>query len=47
MSREIAETLVMAVVLVTAMFNLAAAVVRLLGAERGREQRGRGGRHRR
>ncbi|WP_157697294.1 MULTISPECIES: hypothetical protein [Brachybacterium] len=45
MSREIAEALVMAVALVTAMLNLCAAAMRLLEAERGR--RGRGGRHRR
>ena len=47
MSRGIADVLVMVVALVTAMFNLAAALVRLLEAERGRERRGRGGRHRR
>jgi len=46
-SREIAETLVMAVALVTAVLNLAAAVMRLLEAELGRGRRGRGGRHRR
>jgi len=37
----------MAVALVTAMLNLYAAVVRLLELERGRDCRGRGGRHRR
>lgn len=45
--REIAEALVMAVALVTAMLNLCAAAMRLLEAERGRGRRGRGGRHRR
>ena len=45
--REIAEALVMAVALVTALLNLYAAVTRLLEAERGRPRRGRGGRHRR
>lgn len=47
MSRDIAEALVIAVALVTAMLNLGAAVLRLLEAERGRPRRGRGGRHRR
>ncbi|WP_270410247.1 hypothetical protein [Brachybacterium paraconglomeratum] len=47
MRREIAEALVMAVALVTAMLNLCAAAMRLLEAERGRGRRGRGGRHRR
>lgn len=47
MSGEIAEALVMAVALVTAMLNLGAAVLRLLEAERARERRGRGGRHQR
>lgn len=45
--REIAEAVVMAVALVTAMLNLGAAVLRLLETERGRDRRGRGGRHRR
>ncbi|WP_341855803.1 hypothetical protein [Brachybacterium sp. GPGPB12] len=45
---QIAETLVMAVALVTAMLNLFAGVLRLLEDQRGRrDRRGRGGRHRR
>lgn len=47
MSPDIAEVLVMALALVTAMLNLVAAAVRLLEAERTRYGRGRGGRHRR
>lgn len=47
MSPDIAEVLVMAVALVTAMLNLVAAMVRLLEVERTRYGRGRGGRHRR
>lgn len=47
MNRGIAEALVMAVALMTAVLNLCGAVLRLLEAERGRTVRGRGGRHRR
>lgn len=47
MSRNIAEALVMAVALITAMLNLFASALRLLETERGRTARGRGGRHRR
>ncbi|MDO5082825.1 MAG: hypothetical protein Q4D89_05420 [Arachnia propionica] len=49
MSREITEALVAEAALATALLNLCAAVLRLREAEQtwSREQRGRGGRHRR
>ncbi|MCZ4326766.1 hypothetical protein [Brachybacterium paraconglomeratum] len=47
MSREIAETLVMGIALVTALLNLSAALLRLWEVEQRGDRRGRGGRHRR